>query len=405
VGSPAEVELFFSRQIGIGADGEVIPIVGGGRLSGQVGGLNVGLLNMQTESVGLQAGDNFTVARIRRDLGNRTNIGGIVVNRQGTGDLAPSGEWNRSAAVDGRLGFGRYAYVSGFAAVTSTPGLSGDARAWEVSAQRDSPRWLLTTTFTDVGPNFNPEVGFLSRNGGFRRAESLVFHRYRPADTLGLLEVRPHVSYKGYWDPRGQQEFGFLHVDNHLEWRSGYEVHTGLNVTRQGVFEPFEIYPTVIVPPGTYDHREAQLVFYSNQAAPLSVRMTTIVGGFYGGDRVALTPSLRLRLGETFDTQFSLSRNDVDLPGGSFETTLARLRVSYSFSPRMFVQSLVQYNDRANLWSTNLRFGWIQQANTGLFVVYTDRHPLDDYLYNPWDRRGTDRSLVIKFSRMLDLLD
>jgi hypothetical protein len=79
--------------------------------------------------------------------------------------------------------------------------------------------------------------------------------------------------------------------------------------------------------------------------------------------------------------------------------------VSYSFTPRMFVQSLVQYNDRAGLWSTNLRFGWIQQANTGLFVVYTDRHPLDDYAFNPWDRRGTDRSFVVKFSRMVDLLD
>ena len=38
VGSPAEVELFFSRRIGIGDDGEVIPIVGGARVSGQVHG-------------------------------------------------------------------------------------------------------------------------------------------------------------------------------------------------------------------------------------------------------------------------------------------------------------------------------------------------------------------------------
>jgi hypothetical protein len=125
------------------------------------------------------------VARVRKDLRNRSNVGGIVVNRQGTGSLSPSGDWNRSAAIDGRIGLGRYSHVAAFAAVTSTPGLSGDARAWEVSAQHNSTRWMLTGTFTDVGTNFNPEVGFLARNGGFRRAESLVFHRYRPANTLG----------------------------------------------------------------------------------------------------------------------------------------------------------------------------------------------------------------------------
>ena len=68
----------------------------------------------------------------------------------------------------------------------------------------------------------------------------------------------------------------------------------------------------------------------------------------------------------------------MDLPWGQFVTNLGRTRVSYSFSPRVFVQGLVQYNDRADLWSSNIRFGWLQQANTGLFVVYTDSHLIDD---------------------------
>ena len=51
MGSPGEVELFFSRRIGIGPEGGVVPILAGGRLSGKVGGFNVGLLNMQTRAV------------------------------------------------------------------------------------------------------------------------------------------------------------------------------------------------------------------------------------------------------------------------------------------------------------------------------------------------------------------
>src|SRR5690606_8710940 len=48
VGNPGEVDLFFSRRIGLSPNGEEIPIYGGGRVSGKVGLWNVGLLDMQT---------------------------------------------------------------------------------------------------------------------------------------------------------------------------------------------------------------------------------------------------------------------------------------------------------------------------------------------------------------------
>jgi len=408
VGSPSEVELFFSRRIGIGADGGVIPLGGGGRLSGQIAGMNVGLLNMQTDEIDRTRtpANNFTVARLRKDLRNRSNIGAIVVNRQATGRLAGGGNWNRALAIDGRIGLGRHAFLSGFAARTATPGRSGDQDAYELSVNSDSPRWLLTSMFTAVGRNFRPEVGFLTREGGYRKGEALVFHRYRPRDLAGLLEIRPHASYRGFWNLDGTLQSGFGHMDTHWEWRNGYEVHTGVNLTQEGVSRAFDIYPGVRVPVGRYDHTETQIVFNTNQGARVSARLRVVAGGLFGGDRVAVTPSLRFRLGDTLNTDISVARNEIDLAWGRFHTTLGRARVSYSLTPRLFLQGLMQYNDRADLWSMNLRLGWIQQSNTGLFVVYNDSHPLDDYLNDRFlHPRGSDRSLVIKFSRMFDLLD
>jgi hypothetical protein len=405
VGSPAEVELFFSRRIGIGNDGDVIPIVAGGRLSGQVRGVNVGLLNMQTQSFGEEAATNFTVARVRKDLPNRSNVGAIFVNRDGTGSLSRPGDYNRSFGIDGRAGLGKYAFVSGFAARTGSADAGSDDGAFEVRAERDSPSWLLTTAFTSVGRDFNPEVGFLSRNGGFRRGEALIFHRYRPTDLAGLLEIRPHASYRGYWNPDGTLQSGFAHFDSHWEWKTGYEIHTGFNLTHEGVTEPFPIYPGILVPRGVYDEQEAQLVLYTPRARPVSLQMTARAGGFFGGERVALTPALKVRATEAFNAELNVAWNDVDLPWGDFRTTLVRTRLSYSFTPRVFVQGLVQYNDRDDLWSTNLRVGWLQQANTGLFVVYTDLHTLMDDDLVPRPRGGTDRTLVVKFSRLFDVLN
>jgi hypothetical protein len=404
VGSSGEAEVFFSRRIGIDESGEAIPIVGGARLSGRTGPVNIGLLNMQTDDDdGRFTANNFTVARVRRDFRGRSNLGGIVVHRQATGDNAGDGNRNTAFAADGRWGLGRTGLISGFVARTVTPEVEGGSEhAYRIEARNETQPLTLSTSFLETGRNFTPDVGFLSREHGFRKFEALAFSRLRPKALTKFQEIRPHSIYRGYWNHDGFQETGFWHIDSHWELKNAYEFHTGMNVTREGVVQTFEIYPDVWVPAGTYDHAEAQLVFQTNQGAPLYGRLQVTRGGFFGGDRFGVSPQVRLRVGETFNTELTWDRNDIDLPGGQFVTNLVRHRASYSFSPRVFVQSLVQYNDRANSWSSNFRFGWLQQANTGIFVVYTDAHLIDEL---PFARREPDRSFIVKISRMFDVLN
>jgi hypothetical protein len=401
VGSPSEAEVFFSRRIGIAPDGEEIPIIAGARLSGRAGPVNIGLLNMQTDDADIGFGNNFTVARVRRDFKGRSNIGAMFVGRQATGDGAGFDNHNRAFGADGRWGIGRTGLVSGFIARTATPGVTSSQHAYQIQARNDTQPLTLSLAYTETGRNFNPEVGFLSRLGGFRKVESLVFSRLRPKSWSKFQEIRPHTNYRAYWNHDGFQETGFWHIDSSWELKSGAEFSTGFNLTREGVVTGFEIYPGVHVPASTYDHYEAQLSFGTNQGAPVSGRIQMNAGGFFGGDRVSVTPELRVRVGDTFSSELSWNRNEIDLPDGRFTTNLARARLSYSFSPRVFVQSLVQYNDRASTWSSNFRFGWLQQANTGVFIVYTDSHLLDE---SPLRPSNADRSFIVKISRMFDAL-
>jgi len=89
VGAPREIELFFSRRIGISANGRRIPIKGGARLSGKVGNsTNVGFLHMSAEALPDSASQNdFTVARINREFRKRSSLGLLLVNRSGDGSL------------------------------------------------------------------------------------------------------------------------------------------------------------------------------------------------------------------------------------------------------------------------------------------------------------------------------
>jgi hypothetical protein len=396
VGSPGEVDLFFSRRIGIGDGGRVVPIIGGARLSGKVNKTNVGFLSMFTEEdaeVGV-AGNNFTVARVNHQFASRSSVGGMFINRLGMGN-GEEDNYNRSFALDTRLGIGKKAQISGYYAGTSTPGIEDGEYAFNLQTEYLWNGLNIRGAYTEVAEGFNPEVGFLLRSA-FRKPEFTVLKQIRPNGKMGgILELRPHVSYRSYWNFDNFLETSFLHIDNHWEWKSGFEVHTGINFTVEGVVEDFEIAKGVVVPAGTYRHQEAQIVFMTNQSKNVYFNTRHVLGGSFGGKRYNNSVTMGLRFGNKFNSEYTLSRNDVDLPWGRFNTNIFRTRLSYAFTPRVFTQAFIQYNSVAELWSANIRFGLLQQANTGLFVVFNEIRG---------NEMVNNRSLTIKYSRMFDVL-
>jgi hypothetical protein len=398
VGSPGEAELFFSRRIGIAEDGSPIPIEAGARVSGKVGRTNVGLLEMRTEARDEFHANDYSVARVSRELPNRSNLGAVFVQRKGTGALAPAGDRNRTLALDGKLGIGEYQELVGWAATSDTPSIEADEHAYQLDWTLTSPGWLASAGYLEVADGFNPEVGFLARRN-FRKPSAVVLRRIRPEHLFGLHELRPHVSYESYWDFDGYHESEFVHFDNHWEWRNGYELHTGYNFTYEGVKEPFTIAPGIVVEIGEYSHSEAQFVFSTDSGDPMSYSTTGVIGGFFGGNRTSLQNTLRLRRSEALTSELTWDWNDVNLPVGSFDVNLGRLRLSFAPTPRLLLQLLTQYNDRTDRVSSNLRFGWLREASSGLFVVYNE---IEEFGRDPLLARP-DRSLIVKYSYLLDV--
>jgi hypothetical protein len=139
----------------------------------------------------------------------------------------------------------------------------------------------------------------------------------------------------------------------------------------------------------------------------VNINVMTVVGGYYGGHRLAVSPTIRFRAGDKLSGNLAINYNRVSLPQGEFEANLFKLRASYSFSPRIFVQSLVQYNQQIGFLSGNFRFGWLQSANAGFFIVYNEGRERDAVIDGLRDDSSLglvrDRSLVIKFSRLIDV--
>ena len=400
VGSPGEVDLFFSRRIGIGANGSLVPIIGGSRVSGKIGQTNVGLLNMFTDEVPTTTDEldivknNYTVARVNHDFAaTRSSIGGVFVNRSGIGNAL---DYNRVFALDGKLGIGKKAQVSGYVSKSTTPGITSNDHALNFLAVYNWNGWNVRAGYTEVGEGFNPEVGFLLRSA-FKKPEFLIFKQWRTKNTGKLLEVRPHISYRGYWNFQNTQETGFLHVDNHWVWESGFEIHTGINFTRETVLSAFPI-SNVTVATGEYNHQELQFVLMTNANKKFYFQTRTLIGGYFGGNRISSTNKATFRMGDKFNTEGLFNYNRLQLPEGDANVLITGARLAYSFTPRMFLQSLVQYNNVSNITSVNARFGWLRNANTGLFVVVNIIKDTDylDMLNN--------QSITIKYSHQFDLL-
>jgi hypothetical protein len=398
-GTPQAVDLFFSRRIGIDSLGNPVPILGGGRLTGKVGGATVGLLQIFTEKVGgVQPANSYSVGRVNKEFG-RSRLGLLAIQRIATDSGA---DHNRTYAFDGRLAFNEALTLDWWGAKSETPRLTGRDAGFSVRFGHQTRVWNNSIRFVQLGEDFNNEVGFTNRTG-YRYYEGALF-RTVPIKSKTLRYWTPHLNYRGYFGFGGQIQSEQIHIDfGEVEFQDGGRFGPELNLFREGLTTPFAISTTDTLPVGVYDWANLAWDISSNPSAPFAVSGRVEMAGFYNGSRYGGNATVTLRK-RSLTTSLLVDYNDVHLKNsrsgsqrdGNFIRSLVGLRVGYFFTPRMFVQSLVQYNNQAQIWSANARFGWLNTAGTGLFIVLNEAQEANGVF--DW-RRSFARSFVVKYTR------
>jgi len=396
-GTPQAVELFFTRRIGIDTLGTPVPIQGGGRLTGRALGLTLGALEIVTEEqADRQPGNSYSVVRAVRELPSRSRIGVLAVERLATKNTA---DRNGTYAIDGRVGAGDAWTLDWWGAKTSTPTRTGDDLGYSVRGAYATADWNNNLRVVSVGSNLNPEVGFLNRTGGYRYYEVQAMRFVRKAEWKWLKDWDPHVSYRGYYGLDGSWQNGQVHIDvTEIELADGGKFGPEINVWHEGLTTPFEIAPNVTLPVGSYDYTVYGLDWTLNPSAPFSFVLRGDFGPFYSGTRNGGNVTFTFRRGATLSSSLLFDYNDVHLDQGNFTRQLIGTRLAYFFTPRIFAQTLVQFNNQDRVWTANARFGWLGTAGTGLFVVFNDGEGADGFFR--WTRPQT-RSFIVKFTRQL----
>ncbi len=420
VGASRSAELFFSRRIGL-ASGREVPIRAGGRLTGKVGGFQIGVLNIQTDDLTepdpitelpspVAPANNYGVLRLFRETGNRTRIGGIFVSRLNTGD---TDDYNLTWGVDGRLGIGQNLTLDGWVGLTSTPapgdgpddrtGFNNGEYGYSGSGQYVTRDWQVSAGYRQVGAHFNPEVGFVNR-WAYRHVNARVLRHVRTDNVSWFREFRPHVSWNQYWSLDGFSESYLVHFDNHFAFANGaFFQLPGFNFTGEGLQRPFEIRRGIVIPAGTYHNVDWEFRANTNRSAPLSLSAGWDLGGFYTGTRFGPNATVSYRHADRFAVSFRANYFDVRLEEGDFTTAVYALNGSWSFTPRLYLQANLQYNDDTRNVGTNVRLGWLDTAGTGLFIVYNDTEHVGPFARTGIPAGPRQRQLVVKYSRLFDL--
>ena len=285
---------------------------------------------------------------------------------------------------------------SGYYARTQTPGLEGDNASYQGAFNYTGDLYGLQLDHLLVGDNFNPEVGFLRRDD-FRRTFTSARFSPRPTSIGAVRQFTWEASLDYIENGAGQVETRLAQARFQTEFENSDLFGVGVQQSYEVLVQPFHITPTVSIPVGGYDFQDVFLSYSMGAQRRVSGTWSFQRGGFFNGHITAVGYSRgRIEVTPQLSIEPSVSINRIDLPEGAFTAKLVTGRVTYTFTPRMFFGSLVQYNSSRDSLSANLRLRWEYQPGSELFLVYNDQR--DTSL------RGApvleNRAFVVKFTRL-----
>jgi hypothetical protein len=377
VASPTPDEdllMFFSRRVGVSADGQAIPITAGGRLTGKVGGTSVGAIMMRTDDVDGLPGSDYAVVRVRQDVGAGSDVGGIFLTRQGSG---PGDDFNNVFGGDATFRFLGSIDWNTYLVGTDAPGVESGQYAWRTSINREG-NWLHAKGgMMELGENFQNDLGFYRRTGIRKYFLDIGTRpRWTSLREKGVREMHPHIVWNYYEDLAGNIVAKNLHTGYTMFMNDGAFWELSVNPKFERIEAPFRIARGIDpIPAGSYGWAEYQLRGNSDPSKAFSWGVTGIVGGLWSGTQKTVNANATIRPSYKFflETRVQRTQGDLDLPDAEFTKTFWTFRSNFSFNTNMFVDALVQYDPGSEQINSNVRFNFIHHPLSDIFLVFNEQ--------------------------------
>ncbi|TDQ17125.1 carbohydrate binding protein with CBM9 domain [Algoriphagus boseongensis] len=404
---------FFSRRIGVDRDsatGQNIQskILYGARVSGKINeNWRLGAMNMQTatdEDAGV-VGKNFSVFALQKKLFTRSNIGLIFVDRESLAldeysQVFNPTAYNRLVGMDYNLNSADGKWTGKvFYHRTFEHERKEAPYAFNAYVLYSDIHWRWSFSFQDIGPDFNPVVGFVPRVN-YRRINPDVSYSFYPKGSK-INRHGPKIELERFWN----EEIGQTDRDINLGYLVRFNSFSELEFTQRNryiyLFRDFDPTRTGGEPllAGTdYYNQTFQIQYKSNPRKIFNIDLDFEAGEYYTGNFARITSQMGIRMGyiANISMNFNYARIRLPEPQSDADLVLVGPRIDLTFSKKVFWTTFIQYNNQIDNLNINTRLQWRYAPVSDFFLVYTDN-------YFPGDFMPKQRSLVLKLNYWLNL--
>lgn len=374
-------ELFISRSVGI-ENGQIVPIIGGARLTGIIGGIQVGLLDMQTmgvEEAGIQPHNFFTFRPLKRFDIKGSSIGAIFTNRWNTGTVRSS---DQSIGIDlikritNQLIFKTHisTTLNDFKIENSgAKSFSGD-----ISLTKFSNRGLFYDTYINyVGADFDPAMGFIDNNNYANAYAKCGYRLFAPEkNKVAFWYLYTTNTYRIFASTGKRETLG-----NSIWMGAAFKDYTNLNlnILNHAIDTlPFDWYLDEhnAISSGVYKMWNVTLNLNTPGTKDYLLDFTMTFGDFYGGKRLYMNPVFNYFISKHFSTDITYEYNNIHFKKyldqektSVFNSSLIRISFSYLMSVRFSIKLFAQYDNLSRSIGSNLRFRYNPKEGTDLYIV------------------------------------
>ena len=377
---PPPLLLFYSRQIGL-AEGRAIPILGGGKMTGKIGPYGIGILNVSTntfeeeetsipeEDMFSEPHTNYSVVRMNRDILAGSTVGGIFINKQ------DADAYNRTAGLDFSYRPTREINIQGLWSRTFEADILGNSNAFFIGGDWRTNLFRLDASYTDIGEDFNPEVGYIQRRDvrRFRGGGS-----YTPwPDKFGIREIQIGPEIDLVLTQANELETQEITFDTQFEFETGDDIGFEVKNTIENLDVGFNLQGEEI-PEGDYNFTSFQVSGRTSSSRMISGQLQVEFGEFYSGTRRGFLIDATARPTAKLSIEPFIEFNRITLLGEEFDANAFGGRVSYSFSTILFTKLFTQWSTDRDVLSANFLVNYIYRPGSDFYLVFDQSYDTRD---------------------------
>lgn len=394
--------MFHSRQVGL-LNGNPTRVFGGGRVVGRVGDWDLGVMSLQTDRPDVDATENFTIARTRKQVLNDNSwVGAMLTSRQGV-----DGAGNTALGLDGTFRIVGDEYLTVRVAQTADERATNTIGAnfgrngftqlmWQRRRQNGFNYMMWATRWEE---DFRPETGFY-RFTDYTQGLVRLAYNWLPGESSGWRTIETAVfGNLSFANRDNNLETGVWGSSTSLQSKRGAEYTVELLGYHDRLSTQIPLPEGAIVPAGEHTYFTAEAAARSAEGRKWRLGGSAGGGQFFDGTtwNASLFPSwnaskhLELSGAWIYNRIFFADRK-------GFDTNLIRVKAQLAVNSKLSGATFVQYNSAAQVVGLNLRVRYNMRERNDLWLVIDDGLHTDRNALHPTLPVSTGRTIQAKYT-------